>query len=84
MGKEREILKSTPYVYKGDDVFALFVMKKYTKIREGVIEPIPITKTKGFDVWGGYQETRFFISGNIRRKREKKICLFLNKKRTGA
>ena len=57
VGKEREILKSTPYVYKGDDVFALFVMKKYTKIREGVIEPIPITKTKGVDVWGGYQES---------------------------
>ena len=76
MGKEREILKSTPYVYKGDDVFALFVMKKYTKIREGVIEPIPITKTKGFDVWGGYQETRFLSRGTLEGKERKKYVYF--------
>ena len=71
VGSEREILKNTPYFSKRDDTFALFSKSKYKKLREGKIEPIPTTKTQGFDVWGGYYETRFLSRKVLRGKEQK-------------
>ena len=59
VGRERKVLNSIPHYNKGSNVYALFNKKKYRYLREGKIEPIPVSKTKGFDVWGGYFETRF-------------------------
>ena len=58
IGEERSILNTTPFHKKEENVYALFSRHKYNKLRSGKITPIPITKTEGFEVWSGYQETR--------------------------
>ena len=55
---EKKILSTTPYHKEKDDMYNLFSKRKYTKLRNGEIKPIPVQKTKGFDVWSGYQEMR--------------------------
>ncbi len=56
-GKQIKNSRLTPHVKRGN-IFNLFKKKKYNKLRSGVIQPIPIDKTIGFDVWSGYDETR--------------------------
>lgn len=56
-GKQIKSSRLTPHVKRGN-IFNLFKKKKYNKLRNGHIQPIPITKTEGFDVWSGYDETR--------------------------
>lgn len=51
------VLNSTPYHKENDDTFKLFKKKKYKKIREGKIEPIPAPKLEGFTFWSGYEGT---------------------------
>ena len=56
--KEKRILSSTPYYKEKDNTYNLFSKRKYAKLRNGEIEPIPVKKTKGFDVWSGYSSVR--------------------------
>lgn len=56
--KKRDILKTSPFHKKSEQIFAVFSRNKYEKLRSGKITPIPAGKTKGFKVWSGYQETR--------------------------
>ena len=56
--KEKRVLSSTPYHKEKDNTYNLFSKRKYTKLRNGEIQPIPIQKTKGFAVWSGYSGTR--------------------------
>ena len=60
---EKRVLSSTPYYKETDNTYNLFSKRKYSKLRNGDIQPIPIQKTKGFEVWSGYLGSRdLFIS----------------------
>jgi len=54
-GKLKKELDNTAYYYdKKNNVYHLFRKKRYLKLRSGVIEPIPMEQTKGFEHWSGY------------------------------
>ena len=58
LGKEKRVLGSSLFHRESDDEYSIFNKKKYERLRKGHITPIPISKTKGFGVWSGYEETR--------------------------
>ena len=61
--EEKRILSSTPYHKERDNTYNLFSKRKYSKLRNGEIQSIPVQKTKGFNVWSGYSGSRdLFIS----------------------
>lgn len=68
---ERTVLQTTPFHKKEENVYALFSRKKYNKLRNGKITPIPIIKTEGFGVWSGYQETRDVHINALKGKEER-------------
>ncbi|MBQ8229683.1 MAG: hypothetical protein IJZ32_03195 [Clostridia bacterium] len=60
---EKRVLSSTPYHKEKDNTYNLFSKRKYSKLRNGDIQPISAQKTKGFEVWSGYSGSRdLFVS----------------------
>ena len=58
---ERErhsVLSSNSYYPVDNNTYNIFSRHKYIKLRSGIIEPIPVNKMKGFDLWSGYSGTR--------------------------
>lgn len=51
------------------------VMKKnkYIQMRNGKIEPIPITQCENFDVWSGYSKTIYLTKKDLKKKSKLKI-----------
>ena len=58
LGKEKRVLGSSLFHRESDDEYSIFNKKKYERLRKGHITPISVSKTKGFGVWSGYEETR--------------------------
>ena len=56
-------------------VIVFFEKQKYSKIRSGNIEPIPILKTKGFDYWHGYEGTRYLHARQLKGKEQKHLSI---------
>lgn len=58
------------YYDKRSNSFSFFDKKKYTKLRNGEITPLPISKLTGFDVWSGYSGTKYLkkedLKGNVK------------------
>lgn len=52
---ERGRHKGKTYAVYDDNHLAFFKYRKYSDLRNGDIQPIPVNKTKGFKVWSGYQ-----------------------------
>lgn len=46
---------------------------KYKQLRNGKIEPIPITECENFDVWSGYSKTVYLTKKDLKRKSNMKI-----------
>ena len=58
---ERErhgVLSSNSYYKIDEKTYNIFNRRKYEKLRNGDIEPIPAKKTKGFKVWSGFFDAR--------------------------
>ena len=54
----KRLLGRTPFHKENDVVYSLFLKNKYSKVRNGEIEPIPVTKMEGFSVWSAYSGSR--------------------------
>lgn len=46
---------------------------KYKQIRNGTIEPIPITQCENFEVWSGYSKTVYLTKNDLKNKANLKI-----------
>ena len=55
VGENKRALGATPYHKNEDASYSFFEKQKYSKLRSGKIEAIPVTKTNGFDTWHGYE-----------------------------
>ena len=69
--EERRVLQTTPFLKKEEGTYLLFSKNKYNKLRNGKIVPIPATKTEGFGVWSGYQDTRDVHINALKGKEQK-------------
>ena len=54
----RNSRKTNTYITKRGEEFYLFDKGKYERLRKGEIVPIPMSKTKGFVFWSGYEHTK--------------------------
>ena len=75
LGENKRALGSTPYHKNEDGSYSLFEKQKYSKIRSGKIEPILVSRTKGFDVWHGYEGTRYLRIGQLKGNEQKHLSI---------
>ena len=54
----------------GGDDFYIFAERKYAKLRNGEIVPIPVDKTEGFSVWSGYYGSRYLARSKLKGNRK--------------
>ena len=71
--EEKKMLSTTPYHKEKDNTYNLFSKRKYSKLRNGDIEPIPIKKTKGFGLWSGYQGTKDLNINDLKGNEQKHL-----------
>lgn len=69
----KRILGTTPYIQADNGVYNIFDKKKYKKLRNGDIVPIPVSKARGFDIWTGYEETRNLHISALKGKEQKHL-----------
>ncbi|MBE6645963.1 MAG: hypothetical protein E7612_11445 [Ruminococcaceae bacterium] len=74
LGENKRTLGSTPYHKNEDQSYSLFE-KQNSKLRSGKIEPIPISKAKGFDSWHGYEGTRYLHARHLKGKERKNLII---------
>ena len=75
LGDNKRALGSTPYHKNEDGSYSFFEKQKYSKIRDGKIEPISVRKTTGFDVWHGYEGTRYLHVKQLKGKEQKHLSV---------
>lgn len=75
LGENKSALVSTPYHKNEDGSYSFFEKQKYSKIRSGKIEPISVSKTKGFDYWHGYEGTRYLHARQLKDKEQKQLSI---------
>ena len=68
---KKKMGKSPYFREKGSPVVNVFLRGKYEEVRKGLIDPIPIGKTSGFDGWVGYFESRQLTLHTLRKARLK-------------
>ena len=73
LGENKRVLGSAPYHKNEDGSYSIFEKQKYSKIRSGKIEPISVSKTKGFDYWHGYEGTRYLHVRQLKGKEQKHL-----------
>lgn len=71
--EEKRILSSTPYHKERDNTYNLFSKRKYSKLRNGEIQSIPVQKTKGFNVWSGYSGSRDLLISALKGNEQKHL-----------
>ena len=57
-GDDKRILGKGPFHKEIGDIYSVFAKNKYERLRKGQITPIPVSKTEGFGVWIGYEESK--------------------------
>ena len=75
LGDNKRALGSTPYHKNEDGSYSFFEKQKYSKIRSGKIEPISVSKTKGFNYWHGYEGTRYLHARHLKGKEQKHLSI---------
>ena len=75
LGENKRVLGSTPYHKNEDGSYSFFEKQKYSKIRDGKIEPISVKKSTGFDTWHGYEGTRYLHVRNLKGKEQKYLSI---------
>lgn len=58
-GKQYKELRKTLHVKKvgSRNTYYIFKNDKYKKVRNGYLQPIPVTKTNGLPLWSAYSST---------------------------
>ena len=74
-GDDKRVLGKGPFHYENGDVYSVFSKGKYERLRNGDIVPIPISKTKGFGVWTGYEHTRYIHISVLKGKEQKHLSI---------
>ena len=69
-------------VIKDAEKYYVLDISKYKKIRKGIITPIPIKDTKGFNVWSGYYNSRYITLDELKNL-EKKPNMYIKNKKHG-
>ena len=76
---KESILSSTPYHKVDENVFNLFKLKKYNKLRDGKITPIPQSQLLGTTIFHGFEKTVDLSLSQLRKSKLNKQLNF-NKK----
>ena len=74
-GDEKRVLGTGPFHREQGDLYSIFSKGKYERLRKGDIVPIPVSKTKGFGVWTGYEHTRHVQISALKGKEQKHLSI---------
>lgn len=64
---------SIGYYDKRSNTFSFFDKKKYLKMRNGDITPIPINKLVGFPVWSGFSGSLYLNINDLKGNQKNKL-----------
>ena len=71
----KRILGTAPFTQSSEGYYNIFNKKKYERLRKGDIVPIPVSKTKGFNVWTGYEETKNLHISALKGKEQRHLSI---------
>ena len=73
--EQKKNLHLRAHLKKGYDTYYFLDKNAYHKLRNGEVQPIPIQKMQGFNLWGGYSSTIELKKSqlNIKKLQNKKI-----------
>ena len=58
-------LNNIPHRFERGNLY-VFSKQKYKRLREGKIIPIPTTQTEGFELWSGYEDSRYVTASKLK------------------
>lgn len=59
----------------------LFSKQKYKRLRDGKIVPIPMNETEGFNLWCGYEGTRYISAEKLKGNKQENMRIIKKKAR---
>ena len=73
--KNKRILGAGPFHKVSDDIYCVFSKGKYERLRAGKISPISVSKTKGFNIWIGYEDVKTVHISALKGKAQKHLSI---------